>query len=101
MGDNSGEKLTLDFLKFIMNNLFWRRRWFRKWVINIPTWMLIAIPVFGADAYLINFYVSLYSFTLVLSLSDASKILDDEIDEIKGYNVSKFGKKLTAKKAAY
>ena len=99
MGDTSEERLMKDFLKFTIDNLFWKRKWFRKWLILIPTWMIVAIPLFGYDRYLIGFYMNLYCFLLALSIYD-NEIKEDGIN-VKGYQGAKIERKLKAKKAAY
>jgi hypothetical protein len=94
MGDTQEDKLAKAVFKTAIDHLFWKRRWFRKWFINIPSWLIVAIPVLGHDSYYINFYLSLYCFLLTLSLYDRD-LIDDEV-----YPRSKT-KKLRAKKAAY
>jgi hypothetical protein len=105
MGDIDENKLMKDVFKYAIDHLFWKRRWFRKWFIHIPTWMIIAIPIFGHDSYHINFYTSLYFFLFTISLYDNQDMLDD--DGYQGANIEKKFfvekklKKLRAKKAAY
>jgi hypothetical protein len=107
MGDSEDDKLMKEVFKYAINHLFWKRRWFRKWFIYIPTWMVVAIPTFGHDAYHINFYVSMYCFLFSLSLYDREGMLDDDLEGYQGAKIEKSfyikerTKKLRAKKAAY
>jgi hypothetical protein len=78
-------------IKKYIDYLFWKRKWFRKCFIFVPTWAIPLFGIMGADRYSSDIFVSFYLFTISLALFD-------RIDENKEPETPR---KIRAKKAPY
>jgi len=78
-------------IKKYVDYYFWKRTWFRRWFIFIPSWSILMFGLLGADHYTADIFVSLYLFTISLALYD-------RIDE---YKEPEKPRKIRAKKAAH
>ena len=90
----------LPALLAFLDGWYWNEDIQLIWSISVllPA-LIVAIPLFGYDRYLIGFYMNLYCFLLVLSIYD-NEIREDDVN-VKGYQGAKIERKLKAKKAAY